>query len=268
MALDQNAEVPDELHRRVKREARRIEYESHAIRILLVAVAAALCFGVISLFLPRTLWHYKPVVLVLPPQVLFVTMLVIAALAIYLVRYESEMRKLRLLTLQQAQAAQSDNVAKTYDALTNVFTRNLLQSLLEKEIARAERSGRALALMMCDVNNFKQVNDRYGHLIGDEVLAQVAAILKSCLRGSDHVVRYGGDEFLLILPETEEPGALLVRNRILQRVADWDFAGRVGAVRVSLSLGLYHHIPAQSAEQDLAAVDARLYAEKRLRSSN
>lgn len=268
MAKKQNAGISDELQHRIKSEVRRIEYESHAIRILLVAVAAVLCFGVVSLFLPRTLWHYKPIVLVIPPQVLFVTLLVIAALAIYLVRYESEMRKLRLLTLQQAEAAQADHVAKTFDALTNVFTRNFLQSLLEKEIARAERSGRPLALMMCDVNNFKQVNDRYGHLIGDKVLAQIAAILKSCLRGSDHVVRYGGDEFLLILPETAEAGAVTVRERILQRVAEWDFADHISEVQISLSLGLYHHISAQSAEQDLAEVDARLYAEKRLKSPN
>jgi len=250
-------------HGRIKSELNRIEAESWSVRVLLIVIAAVVCFGAISLLLPHGLWRRGSLVITVPPQVLFVALLVVMVLALYLVRYEAETRKLRLLTLQQAMAAQSDHVAKTFDAVTNVFTRNFLQSLLEKEIARAERNGRPLALMMCDVNNFKRVNDRYGHLIGDEILAQVAAILKSCLRGSDHVVRYGGDEFLLILPETDEGGAIIVRDRIQQRITEWDWSSQVGEVAISLSLGLYHHLAGQSVQQDLAEVDIRMYTEKR-----
>ncbi|MGH9407807.1 MAG: GGDEF domain-containing protein, partial [Terriglobia bacterium] len=132
----------------------------------------------------------------------------------------------------------------------------------QKEISRAERNGHPLALMMCDVDHFKRVNDRYGHMMRDEILAQIAAILKSCLRGSDHVVRYGGDEFLLILADTDEPGSIIVRDRIVQRVAEWDAVHRVGDVPLSVSLGLYHHVAGQSVDQDLAEVDSRLYAGK------
>ncbi|MGH9469899.1 MAG: GGDEF domain-containing protein [Terriglobia bacterium] len=266
MPTKRSAGLPDGFHSRIRSEIRRLEYESHAIRVLLISVAALLGFGAVSLLLPGRFWHPKSVALVIPPQLLFVILLVIVALALYLVRYESESRKLRLLVLQQAYAAQSEHAARTFDAVTNVFTRNLLHSLLEKEIARAERNGQPLALMMCDVNNFKRVNDRYGHLIGDEVLAQIAAILKACVRGSDHVVRYGGDEFLLILAQTDEGGAAIVRDRILQRVAEWDFNDRIGEVGISLSLGLYNHVAGQSVEQDLAQVDARLYAGKRVES--
>ncbi len=215
------------------------------------------------MLLTRRVWQSGPLVILLPPQVLFVILLVIVALALYLARYESQARKLRLLTLQQAVAARSDHVAKTFDAVTSVFTRNLLESLLGREISRADRNGRPLALMMCDVNNFKRVNDRYGHLIGDEVLGQVAMILKSCLRGSDHVVRYGGDEFLLILPDTDQPGAVIVRDRIQQRIGEWDWSNHIGDPAISLSLGLYHHLPGQSVQQDLAEVDIRMYTEKR-----
>ncbi|MGH9356909.1 MAG: GGDEF domain-containing protein [Terriglobia bacterium] len=248
---------------RARPEMSRIELESRAVRWLLISVAAVVCFAAISLLLPLGLWSQTPLVITLPPQLLFIILLIIVVLAIYLVRYESETRKLRLLTLQQAMAAQSDHVAKTFDAVTNVFARNFLQSLLEKEISRAERNACPLALMMCDVNNFKRVNDRYGHLMGDEILAQVAAILKSCLRGSDHVVRYGGDEFLLILPETDEAGAAIVRDRIQQRIGEWDWSDQMGEAPISLSLGLYYHIAGQSVQQDLAEVDFRMYTEKR-----
>lgn len=266
MPLNRSAGLPGGFHSRIRSEIKRLEYESHAIRVLLISVAAILGFGAISLLLPGAFWHPQSIELVIPPQLLFVILLVIVALALYLARYESETRKLRLLVLHQAYAAQSDDAARTFDAVTNVFTRNLLQSLLEKEIARAERNGQPLALMMCDVNNFKKVNDRYGHLIGDEVLAQIAAILKSCVRGSDHVVRYGGDEFLLILAQTDQSGAAIVRDRILQRIAEWDFNDRIGDVGISLSLGVYHHVHGQSVEEDLGQVDARLYAGKRVES--
>ncbi|HEV2418739.1 MAG TPA: GGDEF domain-containing protein [Terriglobia bacterium] len=247
----------------LRSEHQRIESDGKFVRVLLICLALVLAFGAITFLLPRSVWSRSPLVLTISPEILFMALLVLILLALYLVRYESEARKLRLLTLQQALAAQADHTAKAFDAVTNVFTRNFLQGLLEKEISRSERNGRPLGLMMCDLNNFKRVNDRYGHLMGDEILAQVAAILKSCLRGSDHVVRYGGDEFLMILPDTDEPGAAIVRARILQRMAEWDAANRLGDVPVSLSLGLYHHAPGQSVDQDLSEVDARMYAEKR-----
>ena len=254
---------PAEPATNLKSEYKRIETEGRIVRLMLIFFAVVLGLGAATFVVPRRFWPHAPLVLTIPPEAVFTVLIVLAFLALFLVRYESEARQLRLFAIQQAMAAQTDQAAKAFDAVTNVFTRNFLQSLLRQEIARAERNGRPLALMMCDVDHFKRVNDRYGHLVGDEILAQIAAILKSCLRGSDHVVRYGGDEFLLILSETDEPGAVIVRDRIMQRVAEWDLAHRVGDVPVSLSLGLYHHVPGHSVEDDLAEVDARLYAEKR-----
>src|SRR5208337_3591585 len=116
-----------------------------------------------------------------------------------------------------------------------VFTRGFLRDLLASEISRAERTNRSLALIMCDLNNFKQVNDRYGHLMGDYILSQIATILKSCVRGSDYVVRYGGDEFIILLPETDEQGAGIVRTRVHSKVAEWDQHNRVGDLPISVS---------------------------------
>jgi len=240
----------------------KVESESVGLRFLIVFMAAGLGAGIVSLFLPQWLWHSGVVEIRIPPQILFVTMVVVFILSVYLVRSESELRKLRVLALQQALAAQSDRSSGMFDSVTNVFTRALLHELLNREISRAERNGRPLALIMCDVNNFKQVNDRYGHLMGDEVLGQVASILKECVRGSDHVVRYGGDEFLLILPETGHEGSRVVRERINERVAEWERSHRVGDVPISVSMGMYLHATGQTPEQDIAEADARMYLEK------
>jgi diguanylate cyclase (GGDEF)-like protein len=169
---------------------------------------------------------------------------------------------LRLANLQQFMSSQEEQAASMIDAVTNVFTRGFLHDLLAGEISRAERTNRSLALIMCDLDNFKQVNDRYGHLMGDYVLSQIATILKSCVRGSDYIFRYGGDEFLILLPETDEQGGEIVRQRVRAKVAEWDYSNRVGDLPVRVSLGLHLHVTGQTADKDVAEADARMYAEK------
>ena len=119
-----------------------------------------------------------------------------------------------------------------------------------------------MGLLMCDLNRFKEINDRFGHLTGDFVLAQVASILKSCVRGSDFVVRYGGDEFLIILSETDAVGGEIVRERIGKKIGDWDRTNRIGDIPVSISMGLHLHAPGETAEQTIALADARMYEDK------
>ncbi len=230
--------------------------------IIIIFAALVLALGAASLISPKSFWHSNEIEIMLPPQILFLTMIMLVIISLYFTRRETENRRLRLANLEQTLAHHSERSAGLLDSLTNVFNRNFLYELLQSEIARAERNQRPLALIMCDVNHFKRINDRYGHLMGDYVLAQVAAILKYCIRGSDYIVRYGGDEFLIILPETEERGANVVLRRMQQKVAEWDQENRVGDVPISVSLGLYHHVPGQAAEKDLAEADSRMYQAK------
>jgi len=251
---------------RLQTELTKLESQNRDIWVLIIFAAAVLVLGALSLLFPGSFWRQNVLELKIPPQVLFVIMMVVTVLALYMVRREVEVRKLRLLNVQQALAAQTDLSASMVDSLTNVFSRGFLRELLQGEIARAERNHRPLGLAMCDVDNFKAVNDRYGHLMGDYVLAQIAGILKSCVRGSDYVVRYGGDEFLLVLSETDEAGSQIVVNRIRHKVAEWDRANRLGDFSIGISVGLYQHVPGQSAEQAVAEADVRMYADKQRRS--
>lgn len=247
---------------RLQAELAKIESQKRDLWVPIIFVAAVLALGAFSFLTPESFWQHNELVLTIPPQVLFVIMMVVVLVTLYMVRHDAETRRLRLINIQQSLVAQSEQSASMIDSLTNVFSRSFLRDLLEGEIARAERNKRPLGVIMSDLNNFKQVNDRYGHLMGDYILAQMAGILKSCVRGSDFVVRYGGDEFLVILPETDEPGAQFVKGRINVKVEEWNRNNRIGEVPMGLSLGLHMHLTGQSAEQLVAEADARMYAEK------
>ena len=247
---------------RLQSELAKIESQKRDTWVVVVLAGAVLVLGALSFLSPTSFWHNNEIRIELSPQVLFIIMLALILVALYVVRSDSETRRLRIQNLQQALESQADHSASMVDSLTHVFTRAFLHDLLQSEILRAERSNRPLGLLMCDLNRFKEINDRFGHLTGDFVLAQVASILKSCVRGSDFIVRYGGDEFLIILSETDAVGAEIVRGRIHKKIADWDRANRIGDIPVSISMGLHLHAPGETAEQTIAMADARMYEEK------
>lgn len=253
---------------RIQDELLKLESTRRELWVLIPFAAGVLLLGFLSLLIPSSFWQDNQLELRFSPQVLFVIMLGMVVALLLMTRRDLEVKRLRLGNLQQSLAARSDQAASMIDAITNVFTRSFLKDLMQGEIARAERAGRPLSVLMCDLNNFKAVNDRYGHLMGDYVLSQVALILKSCVRGSDYIIRYGGDEFLVLLPETDEKGGEIVRNRIHQKMAEWDRTNRVGDLPISLSLGLFLHANGQTGEQDIAEADARMYAAKQASKAN
>jgi diguanylate cyclase (GGDEF)-like protein len=132
----------------------------------------------------------------------------------------------------------------TRDELTGAYNRRYLMETLAREHARAARLGGRLSLCMIDVDHFKQVNDRLGHAAGDRTLQEVAAIAANCLRGADVFGRFGGEEFLALLPDTERQGAVRVAERIRSSVQ--------AETAVTVTIGV-----AQSAGEDLHALLAR-----------
>jgi len=245
---------------RLKVELARLDARNRLAVAVSVLAVAILIAGAGSLFLRSSFWRQESVEIRIPPPVLFVLSILVILLALYLVRRELETRKLTALVIEERLLAESEHSAGMIDPVTHALNRRFLPGLLQSEIARAQRNRRPLTLVMCDIDRFKQVNDRFGHVVGDEVLAETAAILKSCVRGSDFVVRYGGDEFLLVLSETDEAGANAVVSRIREKMAEWERSRELG---IALSLGLHLHRDGQSATQDIASVDARLYGIKR-----
>lgn len=124
------------------------------------------------------------------------------------------------------------------DPLTHIFNRRYMMDMLEKEMQRAQRKGSHLSLVMIDIDHFKHVNDQYGHLGGDQVLISLASLSQSGLRSYDFVARYGGEEFVLILPETGHEGALLVAERLRQRIQVHSYTGSLKGLKTTASMGV------------------------------
>jgi diguanylate cyclase (GGDEF)-like protein len=151
------------------------------------------------------------------------------------------------------------------DYLTGLKTRGYFEQQLDLEIKRAERRQAKLAMLMVDIDHFKQLNDHYGHHIGDQVLRDVSAILMKDMREVDTVARYGGEEFVIILPETTAGGALFVAQRVRKAVEQSKFfAGSVSSVeRLTISIGIaIFDTDAQFKRDLIEFADAALYAAK------
>jgi diguanylate cyclase (GGDEF)-like protein len=150
------------------------------------------------------------------------------------------------------------------DALTGALNRRGLEALLEREAARAERTGEPLTLLVVDLDGFKAVNDRHGHLWGDRVLCRVADLLASESRASDRVARLGGDEFVVVLAATDAEGARIVARRIQRAIAAVDLLEgcptREQLERVTISIGVASGL---APRELVARADSALYAAKR-----
>jgi len=124
------------------------------------------------------------------------------------------------------------------DQLTGLYNRRFMQGFLEKQLAIAERTGQPLALMMFDLDHFKEINDNFGHLVGDELLKGLATLIQETVRRQDLAVRYGGDEFLLILPDTDREGAKELAEKLRREIFKKIFPGTIGGIRLTASFGI------------------------------
>src|SRR5688500_12132471 len=163
--------------------------------------------------------------------------------------------------LELKQYLDSCQEAAFTDHLTGLANRRRFERQLEREVARTERYGHPFCLLLVDIDDFKKVNDTYGHEAGDEVLRRVANVIQSGTRGIDTGARIGGDEFAVILPETPLARGLEVAERLRASIAALDF-GPAG--RITASLGVAG-LPAcaRTGEELRAAADAALYEAKR-----
>jgi diguanylate cyclase (GGDEF)-like protein len=157
------------------------------------------------------------------------------------------------------------------DGLTGLFNRRWFEDMLAREFQRSERHGREFSLALVDVDNFKQYNDRYGHQAGDDALAALGAAIRRAIRGTDLAARYGGDEMVIILPETRlEKAYTLFARRIKNDIESEVQAVSIGRVRLTVTIGIASYPQDGVNGRDLvlaadrALLDAKKHKDRRM----
>jgi diguanylate cyclase (GGDEF)-like protein len=169
-----------------------------------------------------------------------------------------------VIAMEQRRSRDAAIRLSTIDPLTTLFNRGFFFAALEREIARSARSGRGFCLLMMDLDELKAVNDRLGHFHGDRVLRAVGEIVSAGVRRIDTAARYGGDEFVVLLPETDPTGAYVVAEKVRLGVQDLQLGFEDPSIRPSLSIGVVSYPDdGNTADELMISADGAMYASKR-----
>jgi diguanylate cyclase len=194
---------------------------------------------------------------------LLATAVIVVLLTAQSHHYSLEREKVREERKTLNQAVHEVKLLTTHDSLTGLCNRKRLHEVLEQEMVRAQRFGCRLSVALVDMDHFKRINDSMGHAVGDEVLVGFGQLANQVLRQTDVVGRWGGEEFLVVMPETEpEEGSLIAIERLRTRLSESALSLAEPSLRVTLSAGIATYQPGETLERLLERADHALYAAK------
>src|SRR5260370_32873280 len=249
----------DARNQELAQELQRIEKRDWWIWIYTVFVILLLTFAVIALTLPALHQGAETIFKIKLSEVVFGLIALVFLFNFYTIYQQILIKRLRRqLAEKQGHSDLLRNLAMI-DPLTGLYNRRFAEQRLAAEVARSERKGHPLTILTLDLNNFKQINDTYGHPAGDQVLQEFAAHLNKVIRGADLAVPLGGDAFLVLLPECTMPQLQLVLGRLGSLEVDWH--GQT--IPVTFSARWKQYDMGERPEEMLARADELLYARKR-----
>ena len=240
-------------------ERRRIDRRDWWVRSYSIFVILLLTFAVISLTLPAILSGGETFFNIKLTEAVFGLITLIVLFNIYTIYQEILIKRLRRQLLEKQDHSYILRNLAMIDPLTGLYNRRFAEQRLAAEVARSERRGHPLTVLALDLNNFKEINDTYGHPAGDQVLQEFASRLNQVIRGSDLAVRLGGDEFLVVLPECTLEQLKLVLDRLRSFELDWQ--GQ--KIPVTFSAGWKDYERGDRPEEMLGRADQALYTNKR-----
>ena len=169
-----------------------------------------------------------------------------------------------VIASEQRRARDAAIRLSTIDPLTGLFNRTFFFAAVDREIARSARSNRGFCLLMMDLDDLKTINDHHGHFFGDRVLGGVGEVIRSGVRKIDTAARYGGDEFVVLLPETDPTGAYVLAEKVRIGVTELDIAVSGSVLQASISVGVVSYPDdGRTSDELLISADQAMYASKR-----
>jgi diguanylate cyclase (GGDEF)-like protein len=249
----------DEIQEQIQQLSGR-DLQLWSIGILVILVLTS---GLLAVVLPNLVWSQRVVRLehFYLPQLFFGLISLILLFNIYLLTQKRNLNSTRLALIRELVLNERLESLSLIDPLTQLLNRRALTELVPREVARANRLGNGLTFMAIELNGFNAISSKYGALEGDKVLVEFARILKTVFRGADLTFRQGGEEFLIMMPDTTEEQADSPVQRILREVDQWNLASKKG-YEVSFNWALAPYVTGSDAEDVLRTVDRKMYSKK------
>ena len=260
---------PESLLGKVGSQLSELEKRDFSVWLAVAGTALLIGIGVVFVIFPGTFLRQGNIHLELnvSREVLGGIITLLILFNTYVISRRIDARKMRTSLISTTLRSELVRLQSFTDPLTEVYNRRSLDEMASRFMSHAARLDRPLTFGLVDVDQFKKINSRFGHLTGDVVLAEIASLLKGATRGCDAVVRYGGDEFLLILADATMDGAQQVVSRISKSVQDWNAQGQLKDFEVSLSIGLAEWTDGTALDTILTTADLRMYAIKEHRKN-
>jgi len=265
MPLIDNSELE-----RLRKEIDSVQGRYFHLLSLTVLVMLVLAAGILLRTYPKLLWNLQTTEAErnYVPQLLVGLFFLVGLLSSYVLEQRRRLTKTQELLIQELIRRETAERLAVVDPLTELYNRRYITQAITREAKRADRQNQKLALLMIDINDFKNVNDTLGHLIGDRILREVAALLLGNFRTTDIVSRYGGDEFLILMVDAEEKEAARAIERIRFHVDQWNRPEQIAGYRMSLSCGAAIYRQGSDVIETVAAADHAMYEDKNNRRAN
>jgi diguanylate cyclase (GGDEF)-like protein len=171
---------------------------------------------------------------------------------------ENEQLKTELVNL-----VRSLDLASRIDGMTGLANRRDIMEKIDRESTRSHRHQHPFTILLVNIDDFKKVNDTHGFNTGDDVLVEIARVLKSCVRNEDVCARWGGEEFMILLPETAAESSLPVARKVLEAMRRTEFKANKPGIHITVSIGVCEHNPSQTVQECIARVHQALLQAKR-----
>lgn len=224
-----------------------------------VAGMALALYGLLRV--PSSGWTLAGIAQLVPP-LLYGVLALLVLVNYYVAQREGVIQGLHQELVQQKIEAELNRELALLDPVTEVYNRRYLRMILAKEVSRAKRYGKGLSVMMVDVTGFRRVNESLGQTGGDVVLKQIAHLIQGGIRNSDYIIRFGGDEFLVVLPDTDDANVAMLAGRLKESFREWLRRSGMTEFNLRFAIGLARHLPDRPIDEILRLAEQRMVQDK------